>query len=157
MEPSCVRLVFFCGSTFSKIQHGKWKIACQWMMSPSLTNQVKPSAWAVPFLWDASLQKCCCNKIRESRGSLALLCATVVLFVLLCTLVLSFESMEETEQCNHSNENYWTLFFIGTSEQPWVTTQHEPNLKNVTLTLKCNYENCPHDVWAVLFFQCLSQ
>ena len=33
----------------------------------------------------------------------------VVLFVMLCKVVLTFESVGEILKCDHSNENYWGI------------------------------------------------
>ena len=33
----------------------------------------------------------------------------VVLFIMLCKVVLTFESVDEILKCDHSNENYWAV------------------------------------------------
>jgi len=37
----------------------------------------------------------------------------VVLFIMLCNMVLSFESVGEILKCDHSNENYWAVLSCG--------------------------------------------
>ena len=38
----------------------------------------------------------------------------VVLFIMLYKVVLTFESVDEILQCNHSNESYWAVLSCGT-------------------------------------------
>ena len=38
----------------------------------------------------------------------------VVLFIMLYTVVLTFESVNEILWCDHSNESYWTVLSRGT-------------------------------------------
>jgi len=38
---------------------------------------------------------------------------TVVLFIMLCTVVLTFESVDEILKCDHSNEIYWVVLSCG--------------------------------------------
>ena len=33
----------------------------------------------------------------------------VVLFIMLCKVVLTFESVDEILKCDHSNESYWAV------------------------------------------------
>jgi len=37
----------------------------------------------------------------------------VVLFILLCKVVLTFEPVDEILKCNHSNESYWAVLSCG--------------------------------------------
>ena len=37
----------------------------------------------------------------------------VVLFIMLCKVVLSFESVDEILKCDHSNESYWAVLSCG--------------------------------------------
>ena len=39
---------------------------------------------------------------------------SVVLFIMLYKVVLTFESVDETVWCDHSNENYQAVLFPGT-------------------------------------------
>ena len=38
----------------------------------------------------------------------------VVLFITLCKVVLTFQSVDETLKCYHSNESYWAVLSCGT-------------------------------------------
>ena len=38
----------------------------------------------------------------------------VVLFIMLCEVVLTFESVDEILKCDCSNESYWALLSFGT-------------------------------------------
>ena len=38
----------------------------------------------------------------------------VVLFIMLCKVVLTFESVDEILWCDHSNESYWAVLSCGT-------------------------------------------
>ena len=38
----------------------------------------------------------------------------VVLFIMLCKVVLTFESVDEILWCDHSNESYWVVLSCGT-------------------------------------------
>ena len=38
----------------------------------------------------------------------------VVLFIMLCKVVLTFESLDEILKCDHSNESYWAVLSCGT-------------------------------------------
>ena len=38
----------------------------------------------------------------------------VVLFIMLYRMVLTFESVDKTLVCDHSNESYWTVLSCGT-------------------------------------------
>ena len=37
----------------------------------------------------------------------------VVLFIILCKVVLTFESVDEILKCGHSNESYWAVLSCG--------------------------------------------
>ena len=39
----------------------------------------------------------------------------VVLFIMLYKVVLTFESVDEILNCDHSNESYWEVFSGGTA------------------------------------------
>ena len=38
---------------------------------------------------------------------------SVVLFIMLYKVVLTFESVDEILKCNHSNESYWAVLICG--------------------------------------------
>ena len=38
---------------------------------------------------------------------------SVVLFIMLYKVVLTFESVDEILKCDHSNESYWAVLFCG--------------------------------------------
>ena len=38
----------------------------------------------------------------------------LVLFIVLCKVVLTFKSVDETLVCDHSNESYWAVLSCGT-------------------------------------------
>jgi len=38
----------------------------------------------------------------------------VVLFIMLCKVILSFECVDEIVKCDHSNESYWVALSRGT-------------------------------------------
>ena len=38
----------------------------------------------------------------------------VVLFIMLCNVVMTFESVDEILWCDYSNESYWTVLSRGT-------------------------------------------
>jgi len=45
---------------------------------------------------------------------LRLKCVHVVLFIMLCKVVPTFKSVDETLVCDHSNESYWAVLSCGT-------------------------------------------
>ena len=42
----------------------------------------------------------------------------VVLFIMLCKVILTFESADENLKCDDSNESYWALLSCGADSSP---------------------------------------
>ena len=53
------------------------------------------------------------SKVRSFKLKLLSCIFSVVLFIVLCTMVLSFESVKEVLKCNHWNETSWTVLSPG--------------------------------------------
>ena len=49
----------------------------------------------------------------QMKATEQLLCHHVVLFIMLYKVVLTFESVDEIPQCDHSNESYRTVLSCG--------------------------------------------
>ena len=69
----------------------------------------------------------------------------VVLFIMMYKVVLSFQSVDETLVCDHSNESYWAVLSCGTV---YYAVQGGSNFKSVDETLVCDHSN--ESYWAVL-------
>ena len=71
-------------------------------------------------LWTNSLQKQPCFRrlVDESWSVTIQMKATkqyflLVLFIMLCKVVLTFDPVDEILKCDHSNESYWAIFSCG--------------------------------------------
>jgi len=65
---------------------------------------------------------------------------SVVLFILLYKVVLTFESVDETLKCDHSDESYWAVLSCGAVYYNYAV-QGGSNFWAVDETLSCEYSN----------------
>ena len=69
----------------------------------------------------------------------------VLMFIMLCNVVLTLKSVDETLVCDHSNGSYWAVFSCGTV---YYAVQCGSNFKSVDEILVCDHSN--ESYWAVL-------
>ncbi len=69
----------------------------------------------------------------------------VALFTMLYKVVLTFNSVDETLVCNHSNKSYWAVLLCGTVIMLYKQVL---TLKSVDESLVCDHSN--KSFWAVL-------
>ena len=62
----------------------------------------------------------------------------VVLFIMLYKVVLTFESVDETLKCDHSNESYWQYFAVVLFIMLYKAV---PTFASVDEILKCDHSN----------------
>ena len=71
---------------------------------------------------------------------------SLVLFIMLYKVVLTFECLDEILKCDHSNESYWALLSCGFV---YYAVQGGVNFESLDEILKCDHSN--ESYWAVLF------
>ena len=87
----------------------------------------------------------------------------LVLFIMLCKVVLTFESVNEILKCDHSNESYWVVLSCGTVYYAvqggsnfwvcgWIPVGCDLSNESYQAVLSCNYAYC---VTIILIFFCL--